>query len=317
MATMLDYLAHARTESPKAIPLNPIEVAALAQLAYLNLDEWQYQTLPNLDTLATLPALNDLVAGTWNEEGNRQLVQHLGQAPRFRDAHILNYLNRQDPDQEQQFSVMTLQLAPQRYYIAFRGTRANFVDWKEDFNMTYMDATPSQVDAARYVRHQMDRYPGRFYLGGHSKGGNLATYAYLHAGPTTQRRVIAVYNLDGPGLGAPLPASANGIVHKLVPQNSVIGMIMERTHNFQVVQSTAHGPRQHDPFTWAVRDNDFVYLPTTSALSQHAQRTINLWSTAWMTPPKPRPSTRRTASSNRLKCRPSRSSAATFPKAPS
>ena len=277
MATMLDYLAQPRTEAPNVMPLNPVEATALAQLAYLNLDDFAQRDIPNLGVLAAMPALDNLVTGTWNEDGNRQLVRLLGRSPRFARTQILDYLNRRDLELQQQFSVMTLRLAPELYYVAFRGTRASFVDWKEDFNMTYMDATPSQVDAARYVRHQLERYPGRFYIGGHSKGGNLAAYAYIHNSQQAQQRIISVYNLDGPGLGAPLPTGAGAVVHKLVPENSVIGMIMERTRDFSVVRSKAKGPRQHDPFTWQVDGDDFAYLPTTSALSQRAQRTINLW----------------------------------------
>ena len=128
MATMLDYLAQPRTEAPNVMPLNPVEATALAQLAYLNLDDFAQRDIPNLGVLAAMPALDNLVTGTWNEDGNRQLVRLLGRSPRFARTQILDYLNRRDLELQQQFSVMTLRLAPELYYVAFRGTRASFVD---------------------------------------------------------------------------------------------------------------------------------------------------------------------------------------------
>ena len=62
--------------------------------------------------------------------------------------------------------------------VVFRGTDDTLIGWKEDFHMTYMDHVPAQKRAASYLHHVMKEFPkGRFLVAGHSKGGNLATYA--------------------------------------------------------------------------------------------------------------------------------------------
>ena len=66
--------------------------------------------------------------------------------------------------------------------------------------MALLDTVPSQLRAADYVQRAARRYKGwKLYLGGHSKGGNLAVYSAVNCGKTVQNRIVAVYNNDGPG----------------------------------------------------------------------------------------------------------------------
>jgi len=69
----------------------------------------------------------------------------------------------------------------------------------EDLEMSFREEVPAQKDATRYTQRVMDDLGGEFYLGGHSKGGNLAVYAAAHLPLAAQERIIAVYNDDGPG----------------------------------------------------------------------------------------------------------------------
>ena len=47
----------------------------------------------------------------------------------------------------------------------------------------------------------MNLYPKeKFYVMGHSKGGNLAVYASYLLGKKNLMRVLKIYNLDGPGV---------------------------------------------------------------------------------------------------------------------
>ncbi|MCI1986186.1 MAG: DUF2974 domain-containing protein [Lactobacillus sp.] len=269
MANLFDFLQNYGDQSFTQRPLTILDAAILAQMAYCD--------LTGSGRLATITPKQQatLVAGTWAEADNRRLLAVLTTCRRYQDVVWLDPVALNDPQQEQAFSAITWQLAPNLYYLAFRGTRARFVDWKEDFNMTYLEAIPSQKAASTYFRTFAAAHPGHYYLGGHSKGGTLATYAYAHAPAKLQSQIQMAYNFDGPGLQQPVTNRTKLI--KLVPQNSLIGMILDPTQDFGVVDSRATGFRQHDLFTWQTRDTNFVYLPATAWQSQQLQQVLTNW----------------------------------------
>ncbi|MFD1485025.1 Mbeg1-like protein [Lacticaseibacillus baoqingensis] len=269
MANLLDYLAQYGDRPFSSRPLTIVDAAILAQLAYC--------PLHGSGQLASLSPQQQtaLAAGTWAQADNRRLLAQVTTCRRYRQVAWLAPVALNDPAQEQAFSAITWQLAPELYYLSFRGTRATFVDWKEDFNMTFLTAIPSQTAASRYFTDIAAAYPGEYYLGGHSKGGTLATYAAVHAKAALQPKIRMAYNFDGPGLQQPLPM--NGHYLKLVPQNSLIGMILDPTQDFGVVASQASGIRQHDLFTWQTHQTDFVYLSATDRSSQQLQKMLANW----------------------------------------
>ena len=52
---------------------------------------------------------------------------------------------------------------------------------KKNFNMAYITPVPAQQTAKEYVEKTAGQWQGKLWLGGHSKGGNLAVYAGIHA----------------------------------------------------------------------------------------------------------------------------------------
>ena len=164
---------------------------------------------------------------------------------------------------------MTLHLPNQIDYIAFRGTDASFVGWKEDFNLCFQENIPSQISALNYVNNYKTKH--KVILGGHSKGANLALYAGIH----THNPIYCIYNHDGPGFLTPYQTDKK--IFKTIPQSSVFGLILEETTNYQIIQSDAISILQHDPFTWCVENGDFIYLEQNDQLSKHTQATLSNW----------------------------------------
>lgn len=122
----------------------------------------------------------------------------------------------------------------------------------------------------------------KFWLGGHSKGGNLAMYAGLFCDDQLRNRIEAVYSNDGPGFDGAVVKSEmfellEGRLHSFVPQSSVIGMLMEHEEDYVVVQSRQVGIMQHDPFSWDVMGADFVRLDSVSESSKFIDKTIKDW----------------------------------------
>ena len=107
-------------------------------------------------------------------------------------------------------------------------------------------------------------------MGGHSKGGNLAVWAALHAPPLLRRRILRVTSHDGPGFGQDLTRTRayGALAPRLVtyiPQASLVGTLLHQDPRAQIIQSHGVGTvGQHDPFSWTVRGTGFVSLPRRS-----------------------------------------------------
>lgn len=85
-------------------------------------------------------------------------------------------------------------------YVSYRGTDNTLIGWKEDFNMIFKSHIASQISAKEYLENIAKKYPNKkIRIGGHSKGGNLAVYASIFADSEVKKRIINVYNNDGPG----------------------------------------------------------------------------------------------------------------------
>ena len=73
---------------------------------------------------------------------------------------------------------------------------------EEDFYMAYRTPVGAQLRSTEYVNQVAGRLARkrnlRFYLGGHSKGGNLAVYAAMTCDETVKHKIGRIYNMDGP-----------------------------------------------------------------------------------------------------------------------
>ena len=219
-------------------------------------------------------------AGMWGEEPGLDLLAAVAASPRFRDVRVMGYVDATDPQAEKQFAAMTFRLTES--YVAFRGTDASLVGWKEDFNLAYRCPVPSQVEAAHYLADAAARVGGDLLVGGHSKGGNLAVYAAATAPRDASGRVTRIFSHDGPGFLAEFLATEDyrrveGRVEKTLPQSSVVGMLLEQQEGYRVVRSNRAMIWQHDPFSWVVEGCDLVTLDGLTADARYLNRTVSAW----------------------------------------
>lgn len=266
------------------VQLNEIDSLILSSLAYLNyesaksrftsLDIDLYPANNNIVSLHDILSLtnwDDLVFNCWLADSSEttDFLRALQGSRRFMDVEVAFYRNESSSKIEKQFCAMTYlyKSATQRSeddfaYVAFRGTDGTFSGWKEDFNLAYMPIIPSQRSAENYLSGICDVFSSKIYVGGHSKGGNLAEYASLCCSEKNLAKIEIVYNHDGPSfLELPnekryLSETFQNLHSKTVPESSIIGMILEEQNNYTVVQSTSHSVFQHNPFSWIVQDNE-------------------------------------------------------------
>ena len=150
--------------------------------------------------------------------------------------------------------------------------------------MTFLLAVPSQLSAVEYLHRIGARYPDRqMILTGHSKGGNLAVYAAVHSDKSIKDRILDVYSHDGPGFGHyilddPAYLEMRARIHSIVPQSSVVGMLLEHDENYTVVKSNQKsGLLQHNGLSWEVIGKEFVHLEEISEESRRIDKTVNQW----------------------------------------
>lgn len=201
---------------------------------------------------------------------------------RFGQTQICMYRDLLLPEQETQFAAMTFLLDDGSMFLAFRGTDNSLVGWKEDFNMTFQQTIPAQRLALRYTREVALEHLRPMHLGGHSKGGNLAVFAAARSSPMIQQRILRVYNHDGPGftrylMGDPGYIAMVPRIQTLIPQSSVIGMLLEHEEPYTVIRSKSVGLLQHDLYTWDVLGNSFIPMEEITESSQFVDATIKTW----------------------------------------
>ncbi len=285
MANILDYIRWRGDLTFAQDELNEVDSLILSELSYLNF-QGIAQTAEGL-------SLKEAAARYFEEERDKQIntgdlqkpeyftmLSLLAESRRFSDIVLSGYVQRLEEEANLQFSAVICRLLPGVCYAAYRGTDDTLLGWKEDFLMSALDTVPSQEEALRYFKRALEENPGcRWYLGGHSKGGNLAVYAAVNAGQRAQRRVLRVFNHDGPGFREQVLASAawqamQERIATTVPQASIVGMLLEHGENYTVVQSSEKGAMQHDGLSWEVCGPRFVHLGEVNRKSRIADRTI-------------------------------------------
>ena len=196
--------------------------------------------------------------------GESPIIDAAAASKRFGDLYISDYVEIFDTDEATQFSAMTVDLDNHTSFIAYRGTDDSLPGWKEDFMLAYR-MIPGQKLAYDYARRHIeaDKDSGsgigrRYYIGGHSKGGNLALYVASLLPDELWQRVEHVYILDGPGLckevlpGIDMSHIADRTTN-IRPEFSVIGSLFDTDiSDTRIVKSNAPGMMQHDLSRWGI-----------------------------------------------------------------
>lgn len=191
------------------------------------------------------------------------LLKRVMNTPRFKDVKAWGYVNDIDIKNQCQFSAICFDIGDKLTYVSYRGTDDTIIGWKENFNMAFFTPIPSQRYGAEYLNGVAERTKGKLFLGGHSKGGNLAVYAALFSSEKAKKRIIAVHSFDGPGFQEDFIKSLDGNptvskITTIVPENSTVGMIFDAVGELKSIKSSQRGLRQHDAFSWGIMGGNFI-----------------------------------------------------------
>ena len=290
MPNLFDYLSWRGDLSFSQSPFNPVDNIILSQLSYL--------------------PFNDIVPGHGHKEGisialasklfhekmqqdenfrsnvmfknDPALISALGSSRRFDSCHLSGYVNYIDTEKEVQFSAICVFTGDGQCTVIFRGTDFTLVGWKEDFNMSFNDVIPAQIEAVKYLEQIASMTTGPLRLCGHSKGGNLAVYAASHASKNIQKRIGEIYSNDAPGFHVSVIESEGfsaikNRIRSFVPQSSVVGMFFEQGCGYKVIKSSKIGLMQHELYSWEVSHNDMIQVDEVTLVSRFVSKTLHDW----------------------------------------
>jgi len=282
MANINDYLLW-RGDIPisSKFKFNEIDSMILARFSYLRFDKIKMTSKETIETISN--KMKDLNNDEFLYNGDKELITNLGSSIRFKDMIVSDYVKIDDKEIEKQFGAVTIHISDKELYISYIGTDSTINGWKEDFNMAFMDNVPCQIAGKEYIKKVAKKYEDKkIRIGGHSKGGNVAVYSAITADKVLQKRIIKVYNYDGPGFSKQTieEYGNESIINKVetyLPQDSVIGRILHRKEKTTVVLSIEKGIYQHDIYSWQVFKNDLTRLDKNTQASEDISKALTNW----------------------------------------
>ncbi len=291
MTNILDYLKWRGDVTFEASPLNEIDSVIFTQLTYVPFDkivssdvDTQGRTIEEIfDAHFADPDKKVNMGAIIPAEKILPLFEMMSHSARFKDVRLRAFINEIDLEEEKQMCAICYDLSNGDSYVAFRGTDDNLISWKEDLNMALFTPIPAQKEAVDYLTSVGQTLNGRLYVGGHSKGGNLAVYSSFMVSKEIQNKIMAVHSFDGPGFRHDFMkiAHSNPVMERKItnflPDASIIGSIFDTVGRRIYVKSSAKGLYQHDAFSWHLERINFITVPNLAKSSIQFHNSLEQW----------------------------------------
>ncbi len=285
MADIIDYALLNAHKDFDTLPYNKVDGLVFSQLAYLSYD----YIVPSIKEDGDGLLLSDVAESNDYEaifplertaERNKKLLNAVAYSKRYGQIKVNFYEDIFDPLKETQFCAITFILPNGDACIAFRGTDSTITGWKENFNMLFTSPVSAQTHSVPYVDEVAKKIKGNIILTGHSKGGNLAIYAGTKCSQFAKDKIVEIQAFDSPGFTKEFIESQEHIetekkIVKFIPEESLIGVLLNNRENYSIIKSEGSGIMQHDPFMWQVENGDFVQGEKLYLKSQFFDATFN------------------------------------------
>ena len=288
MTNILDYLVWRGDLTFSQDPFNEVDSLILSEICYFDLGEFiEKGEAPTLESVVKRYAKKyprgTRKLGIFMASCFEDLLFLAAQSKRFSQIKLSFFVNIVKTNPAMQFAAITYELPTQELYVAFRGTDDHIVAWKESLSLAVKDEIPAHKAAAAYLKAILEKRTEDLYIGGHSKGGNLAMHAALKTDQKDRHRIKRIFNNDGPGFRRDQSDNEAFLaiqdkIHAITPYCSMVGAMLEHGDSAIVIESAGKGLLlQHDAFTWRVRGNAFVRLPARSEESYKLENTVKSW----------------------------------------
>ena len=291
MKNMLDYIKEFGHVSFEERAFSEIDALILTELEYLPLEKVVPSDVKG-ELFATVKDIAEYMKEHKQElfdenpmmmtEERHEVSQVVATAPRYQGLKFFGVVSEWDKDTTKQFASITVEVEPSVRLVIFRGTDDTLIGWKEDFLMTYSPLVAAQTDAKEYLAKQASLWGGDLMISGHSKGGNLAIYAAATQAEDVQLRIVDIFCFDSPGLYRSVLETKGyqnivPLAMRYIPQDSLVGLMLESEVPYVIVKSNATGAMQHSAMTWEIEDGQFIKMEKLTKNSQLNDQTFKKW----------------------------------------
>ena len=291
MKNMLDYIKEFGHVSFEERAFSEIDALVLTELEYLPLEK-VVPSDENGEDFVTVKEIAEYMQEHKQElfdenpmmitQERHEVSQVIADAPRFQSLKFFGVVSEWDKDTTKQFAAITVEVEPSVRLVVFRGTDDTLIGWKEDFLMTYSPLVAAQTDAKEYLAKQASLWDGDLMISGHSKGGNLAIYAAATQVEDVQLRIVDIFCFDSPGLYRSVLETKGyqnivPLAMRYIPQDSLVGLMLESEVPYVIVKSNATGAMQHSAMTWEIEDGQFIKMEKLTKNSQLNDQTFKKW----------------------------------------
>ena len=291
MKNMLDYIKEFGHVSFEERAFSETDALVLTELEYLPLEK-VVPSDENGENFVTVKEIAEYMQEHKQElfdenpmmitQERHEVSQVIADAPRFQSLKFFGVVSEWDKDTTKQFAAVTVEVEPSVRLVVFRGTDETLIGWKEDFLMTYSPLVAAQTDAKEYLAKQASLFDGDLMVSGHSKGGNLAIYAAATQEEDVQLRIVDIFCFDSPGLYRSVLETKGyqnivPLAMRYIPQDSLVGLMLESEVPYVIVKSNATGAMQHSAMTWEIEDGHFIKMEKLTKNSQLNDQTLKKW----------------------------------------
>lgn len=275
MNDIFEYIDKYKNFKFSQIGVTEIDNAIFSRLAYLDFTQFAGKTIGEI---------SEKYLYSENEkktmEQTQELLKAISKTKRYKYVTVCDINEIFDEDSANAFYAVTFEIQKDLFFVAFRGTDDKIASYYEDAELAYTFPIRSQTAALSYISTALSNRDGEFYLAGHSKGGNLAMFAFLFLRDDEKERIIRVYNNDGPGFPEEIAAvifthSTRDKIISILPEDSIIGRMLTLGGKIKIVKSDALAAFQHNMFTWDVNGAQFADGKKFSLLSEYMEDSLS------------------------------------------
>ena len=264
MANVNDYIKNYGNISFTEKPFCDADAVAICYATYMPFCQAVNADI-NEEPVPFSKACRDLFAIRGNKHNISVQMMKMAESKRFYEMKMTGCEMCFEREPAVQFNASTFLLPDGKIVINFQGTDDTLIGWLEDLDILVREEVPSQPLAVEYIKKVAEKYDGDIILCGHSKGGFVAQSCALNCPKEIRDRIIALYNLEGPGfadfehLNSEAYAELLPKYKHFVPQSSLIGMMLSHDDDYTVIKSNRlTGPMEHELSTWQIDGDALV-----------------------------------------------------------
>lgn len=283
MGSIINYIESYGTKDFKKVPFNKIDALILGILSYVDLGSV-------IKSKMTIKEAGDAFFEFYSRKQLRRnitgvvdaikVLEVMKDAVRYKNLKLHHYINI--PDHDTQFSAVCIDIDEKTTYISYEGTDELMAGWREDGEFSYKFPVKCHRGGIMYTNRVIRLFSRKKYiLGGHSKGGHLALVSGMFLSLFKRKKLTAIYSFDGPGLRenefySRKYKNIEPIYKLIIPNQSIVGMMLNHHYNPEIVLSNRIGPLAHRYLSWQINDLDFVHAPL-SKFSIKVDNGITQW----------------------------------------